>query len=89
MNSFHSFYYVNEHITKVKHQLFDRLFDTIFCFDILEELKEVIFQTLIDNRDFLPPTSFIGLYLSLQSFGIRNLWHRVTPVTLLDQLHID
>ena len=85
VNSFHSFYYVNEHITKVKHQLFDHLFDTIFCFDILEELKEVIFQTLIDNRDFSPPTFFIGLYSLLQSFGIKNLWYRVTLVALLDQ----
>jgi hypothetical protein len=83
VNSFYIFNCTNEHMTQSKYSTFDILFYTILSFQITSDMKELLFQTLINNKDYNPRLSLSNIYSNLSSFDMCNLSHGFYPVLII------
>ena len=89
VNSFYIFDCTNEHIIQSRHSAFDALFYTISLFQITSDMKELLFQTLINNKNYNPLPSLSNIYSNLSSFGIDNLQHGFYLVLIIVAIHSD
>ena len=54
-----------------------------------DKVKELLFQTLIEENDYLPPEDLTSVKNDLDIFGMRNLWHGFFPILVVDILYED
>jgi len=52
-------------------------------------VKECLYQSLSGNDRYSPPHYLRPLFVDLSSIGLRNLWYRIFPSTILSILHHD
>jgi len=56
---------------------------------VTDKVKELLFQTLTEEKDYLPPEDLTSVKNDLDVFGTRNLWHGFFLILVVDILHKD
>ena len=54
-----------------------------------EKVKELVFQALTENENYVPPEELVLVYNDLALLGLRNLWHSFLLLSLLDLVDED
>ena len=65
------------------------MFRLINRLDLENNIKEVIFQVLVGNRDYSPISRVSNMHKDLLEIGRRNLWSRVFPNLVTIVIHSD
>ena len=54
-------------------QIFEQLFILLQKWEMTDEVKELLFQTLTEENNYLPPEDLTSVKNDLDVFGTRNL----------------
>ena len=88
-DTFHIFHYRNKILAEEKTQIFNKLFFYIARWETDEKVKELVFQVLTGNEDYVPPEELVLVYNDLALLGLQNLWYSFLPLSLLDLVDKD
>ena len=69
--------------------MFDSIFGLINRLDLENDIKEVIFQVLVGNRDYSPVSRVSNMHKDLLETGRRNLWSGVFLNLVTIAIHSD
>ena len=84
-------YIVCQHNNLVKEHdiVFNNICNTITEFDCRLELKELIYQRLMNNDDYYPLTYLSVINSEIKKIRRRYLWHRILLIALMKLLYHD
>jgi uncharacterized membrane-anchored protein YjiN (DUF445 family) len=58
---------------KERKEVIDKLFQLMLNWEVKDEVKELIYQTLVDNNEYKPLSKLSSVYIDMQRLGRRNL----------------
>jgi len=88
-DAFHLFEHASKVLTLERLLIFEKLFVLIQRWEVEDEIKELLYQTLISNQNYSPPEYLQHVVDDLESFGIRNLWHSFFLTSVVTIVHND
>ena len=73
VDTFYLFWCPNEVLSLEQSQIFEQLFILLQKWEVTDKVKELLFQTLTEEKDYLSPEDLTSVKNDLDVFRIRNL----------------